>query len=238
VKRRNFGLVVLALILGIGFWTWMRPLDQKASLEQENFEKRNDKSVSHSLLESERAAPIYTVAIKHPGDIHLLSDDARSVVTQCLGIEGSNTLEDLLTSITSQLGASEKTFRQDLFHIKLKDGTKRRLRIYLDDSGEGALKKRIQFFSEDKEGIGILEEIPREDAENPTDEVVNRYLALGEVVFQEATYGLEFAEELNVEVIEQNGRLIQIHAVGTKYSIGCHLPPEKPQIECKCLTGV
>lgn len=69
-------------------------------------------------------------------------------------------------------------------HLKTQDASVMRVRRFLDDGPNGSFE-RLVVFKEDETGFPEIVDIPQEHQVAPKEEIVQKYLAMGEVIFED-----------------------------------------------------
>ncbi|MFT6071126.1 MAG: hypothetical protein ACJAT2_002115 [Bacteriovoracaceae bacterium] len=91
----------------------------------------------------------------------------------------------------------------------VKEGYVYRLRIFIEDSANGGYRK-LTYYKEDQEGFPQQIQIPSEDSVNPSDEIIDRYMAGGKIVSESADRRIKLKDGRVMTYSEVDGRYIKL----------------------------
>ncbi len=104
-------------------------------------------------------------------------------------------------------------------HLQLPDGDVLRVRVFIDDGPNGEIQ-RLAVYKEDEVGFPVLIELSDEEKTNPSPEVLQKYLSMGETIHLEEALSVEQNnEEYFFERI--NGEIVRIDITSDRGLINC-----------------
>jgi hypothetical protein len=144
------------------------------------------------------------------------------------------TIESVLAHIQPEMGsATTQADRWMNWHLRLKDGSEKRLRLELNETDDGRVSRLVRYFAVDKEGLPLPLELPPEKSENPTDELINQMLKEGDVFFKEKGAVATFAGGEHVDYVEKNGNLYELEFQKASMFFRCQ--GFKSRDSCQCI---
>jgi hypothetical protein len=169
-----------------------------------------------------------------------LTAENREELKHCDLPSGSEvvTLDDLSRALTqNERQAPKREFEWRNVHFVTSDGEKRRLRLARDFSSGGHAILRLQLFTLDEEGLPVPIPVPTEDARNPSDEVIHKYLDKSRILETQEKETLLFggARQLRLAVETKNGAVRSLEISDRSTSFQCQTGRQSDAIECKCL---
>jgi len=236
-------IVVIALLHLIGFGVYYVVKQRTSDPVPLTVEKQDTYSAKEAEVGTVDSEPVESSSSRDEEDSNLaISEDSIAVIEQCLeSISGKRfrskvtSLRDVSVFLTALAGGSvEELIEYDVYHLEKTDGQKLRVRLYLDSTKGGLPEPRMQLFSEDKEGLPVLEKIPLEHHRNPSPDTISDYLSKGKTVFRETKRIEEYLGGASSEIIEQNGKITYLHLVHPASSLGCAFNENEKAIICKC----
>ncbi len=111
-----------------------------------------------------------------------------------------------------------------VFHLKLKNGEDRRLRIYFENG-----TKRLAFYSLDQDGDPLPLDVPVAHQFVPSAEVIQSYLDQGQLVNSEKDYLIEDDNKKSISLREQRAEFVELQYKQMGKFLGCNIT------SCRCI---
>ncbi len=142
-------------------------------------------------------------------------------------------LDSLTEVFQSELGqASFQADRWQNWHMRMRDGKERRIRLEISENDEGKVTKELKYFSVDREGQPSTIEQDDEKSLNPSDETLDQLLKEGEVFFKERAAYVVFPNGERIEYLEKDGTLSEIEIIKGDRYYRCGNISERDSCQC------
>ena len=212
LKKQFLVIFSLSLVVLICFVIWWRIPDSEVTTlsKPKNLEQINSTAIDSSLQQNEE---------EEGSSLKAETTVLKGFRDYCL--EQFPEYEDF-PSETELLSALENPDLKKIWtntHLQLPDGEVMRVRVFIDDGPNGEIQ-RLAVYKEDEVGFPVLIEISDEEKTNPSAEVLQKYLTMGEAIHLEEALSVEQNnEEYFFERI--NGEIVRIDITSDRGLINC-----------------
>lgn len=156
----------------------------------------------------------------------------QSEIAKCFGTESpvsqSTSTDRFVHELLAMNESVRSTFEVENIHVRLKDGTLRRLHLIQADPSSGKNVKELRYFSLDSEGMPVKIPLPDDKRMNPSPEFIDSLKSEGTLVFHQLKEKrtLKDGSELSLNVI--NNHVFEFQLFGKEKSFFCR------ELECQC----
>lgn len=236
-QNRTLGfLVVFSAVVLLGL-LWVSGVFERDT--QANSQATGEKLPIHEGPES-AGDPIDTRSSASVREAQLAFGQVMQDISDCFemksvepGKEFAVNVEAFLDEVQPSWGpATKQGDRWMSWHLKTKEGREKRYRLEIIETEEGAMKRQLQLFHVDRDGIPVGVELPDNESENPTDEALNQILKDGDVFYKEQAGYLEFSEGERVEYLMADNTLVELEVVRGETIFKCS--SLKARESCTC----
>lgn len=143
-------------------------------------------------------------------------------------------MEALTMQLQKPMGPANGQFDRWMnWHLRLKDGTEKRMRLEVNTMDDGLTSKELKYYSVDAEGLPVPMQLEESKRFNPSDEVLNQMLREGEVLFKERAAATTFVNGASVDYIEKDGVLTEFEFQNANRYFRCQ--NLKNRNGCQCI---
>jgi hypothetical protein len=140
-----------------------------------------------------------------------------------LNTEEINTPEKLIRHLRETVGIQSEEVHLENFHLKLQDGSERRIHVITSDNTQSHDKKEIHFFSVDNEGYPVPIPIAKKTR-------LESLLSIGELTQHEMKSFLKLNDDSNLNLEEHNGQVFELQLNNNGKILSCR------HSNCQCST--
>jgi hypothetical protein len=153
-------------------------------------------------------------------------------IAHCFGADSPLAKSTNTDRLVEQILASNPTQKAQLevenTHVRLKDGSIRRLHLIPSDTSSSQSAKELRYYSLDNEGLPVLIPLPEERRLNPTPEFLASLLSEGTVVFHQLKENRFLKDGSHLSLNTINTHVFEFQLFSKEKTFSCR------ELECQC----
>jgi hypothetical protein len=142
--------------------------------------------------------------------------------------QGITTPEALLTYLNKSVGVQSETKDIENYHIRLADGSERRLHLTPSDSDNGANHTELRYFKLDAEGYPERIPLTPEQTLDPKPEFMNSLLSQGKIELHQVHAVMQLKDQSSLLLETRNDRVYEFQLRGEDKTLSCR------ELNCLC----
>jgi hypothetical protein len=158
--------------------------------------------------------------------------DFQREIVKCFGSEsayaGTRTSEQLVNEIVKSNPILSSTVEVENIHLRLKDGSERRMHLIPSDRAQNKNGRELRLFSLDSDGLPVLIPLPKQQRNNPTPAFLESLQKEGTRIFHQVkeVRMLKDGSHLSVNTIDD--KVFEFQLFGREKSFSCR------GLDCLC----
>jgi hypothetical protein len=140
----------------------------------------------------------------------------------------SGSADALVEQILATHPAQKSQFEVENTHVRLKDGSIRRLHIIQSDQSGGKSARELRYFSLDAEGLPVPIPLPDKDRLDPKPEYIESLKKEGTVVYHQVKENRTLQDGSNISLDVINNSVYEFQLFGKEKTFSCR------QLNCQC----
>jgi hypothetical protein len=244
LTRQNRTIAILALIVfSILSYKYFQNKNESPATESESEVSENVDQEQESAQESmgDEVSTSTTLLNNQPATEQqkvfgmILSD-----VADCLDLK----IADIETTPEIRLDSLSRAFQSDFgqssyeadrwmnWHLRMRDGKERRIRLENAESDDGKMTRELKYFTVDRDGQPSTIDMDDDKSVNPSDDVLDQLLKEGDVFYKERAAFVVFPNGERIEYLEKNGTLSEIEIIKGDRYYRCSDISERDSCQC------
>jgi hypothetical protein len=151
-------------------------------------------------------------------------------IKACLGVElAKNTSpESLIQNYLEKNPVQDAQFQLENTHVRLPDGSTRRLHLIHSDSTNSKHAREFRYFQLDAEGLPVRIPLKKEESFNPRPEFLESLKKQGSVVFHQVKENKILKDGTNLSVNTVNDKVFEFQVFSKNKTLSCR------ELDCLC----
>ncbi|WP_413290570.1 hypothetical protein [Bdellovibrio sp. HCB337] len=220
-------IIVTFFFIGLAIdYFFLHILFKEKMREQQKQEQQQQTEPSSRLNDAEKAKQ----AAKNPPKGTPLTQ-FQNIIEKCLGdkdLAKSTSTDVLIKELESKNPVKETQFQLENTHIRLSDGTTRRLHLIQSDSSNKKNAKELRYFKLDEEGLPVSIPLENKDRINPKPEFIAELKKQGTQIFHQVKENKLLKDGTILALNTVNDRVFEFQHFGKGNTLSCR------ELDCRC----
>lgn len=153
-------------------------------------------------------------------------------IAKCFGAKSpytaSATADEFIQKVLAANPVAKTQFEVENTHLRLKDGSVRRIHLIESDRSNGRSAREVRYFRLDAEGLPVAIPLPEKDRVNPSETFLASLKKDATVEFHQVKENKFLTDGSNISMNTINDRIFEFQLFGKNTSFSCR------EIDCRC----
>lgn len=178
--------------------------------------------------ENPQASPTVSTGTSSPAMIEKFQKE----IVKCFGAESPyakmSSADELVKQILETHPAQKSQFEVENTHVRLNDGSVRRLHLIQSDASGGKNTRELRYYSLDAEGLPVLIPLPDKDRLNPSEAFIDSLKKEGTVIYHQVKENRTLKDGSSISLDTINNSIYEFQLFSKEMTFSCR------EIICQC----